>query len=287
MVASWKINYVKELSGKIAESKILAISNVMDIPSSALQVIRRNLKEKGFDLKVVRKRLLIKALEDIAKKDQNYKKIIDILRNNKRITIMLILPKEPINPFVLNKILEENKTYREARPGDVLERDIVVKAGPTNFSPGPILSEFKKFKIKTKIEGGKIAVVEDTVIARKGERVNEELAAFIKKLDIKPIPVKVKLLLVYDGKILYTEDILSTPLEKYIEDLRNAFLKAYAVTVYIGYPTKDNIRTLLKRSFENALKLSIKIGLPNKYSVKEMIRRAIRVASHIKNKFNI
>jgi len=288
MVAKWKIEYVQNLKEKLNNSAIFGISNVMDIPASSLQRIRKSLREKGFELKVVKKKLLIKALEDLVKTDRNYEKIIDILEKNKRITIMLLIPpREYANPFIINKILEENKSYREARPGDVLEEDIVVRAGPTNFQAGPILSEFKKFNIKTKVEGGKIVIVEDAVIAKKGDVVSNELADFLKKLNITPIPVKVKLLLVYDKKTLYTEDVLSIPLEKYLEDLKAAFKKAFAVSIHIGYPTKENIGILIRKSIENAYKLSIKTGIPTRYTIKDLIIRAVRIGNYIKDKLNI
>jgi len=287
MVAKWKIEYVQNLKEKLSNSLIFGISNVMDIPASSLQQIRKSLREKGFDLKVVRKKLLIKALEDLAKKDRNYEKIVDILEKNNRITMMLLIPKEYVNPFIINKILEENKSYREARPGDILDEDIVVRAGPTNFQAGPMLSEFKKFNIKTKVEGGKIIIAEDAVIAKKGDTVNRELADFLKKLNIVPIPVKVKLLLVYDKKTLYTEDVLSVPLEKYLEDLKIAFKKAFAVSIHVGYPTKENIRILVRKSVENAYKLSMKTNIPTKYTIRDLVKRAIRVGTYIKDKLNI
>jgi len=287
MVAKWKIEYVQNLKEKLSSSQIFGISNVIEIPSASLQQIRKNLREKGFELKVVRKRLLIKALEDLAKTDKNYEKIIELLRNNKRITLMLLIPNEYVNPFIINKILEESKSYREARPGDVLDEDVVIRAGPTDFQAGPMLSEFKKFNIKTKVEGGKIVIAEDTVVAKKGDVVSKELAEFLKKLNITPVPVKVKLLLVYDKKTLYTEDVLSIPLEKYIEDLKMAFKKAVVVSVHIGYPTRENINILIRKCVENAYKLSIKTNIPTKYTVKDLIRRAVIIGNYINNKFNI
>jgi len=287
MVAEWKIEYVQNLREKLGSSQIFGISNVMEIPVASLQQIRKSLREKGFELKVVKKRLLIKALEDLAKEDKNYEKIIELLKNNKKITVMLLIPKEYVNPFIINKILEESKSYREARPGDVLDEDIVVRAGPTDFQAGPMLSEFKKFNIKTKVEGGKIVIAEDAVIAKKGDVVSKELAEFLKKLNITPIPVKVKLLLVYDKKTLYTEDVLSIPLEKYIEDLKIAFKKAVVVSVHIGYPTKDSIKILIRKGVENAYKLSVKTNIPTRYTIKDLIRRAVMIGNHIKNKLNI
>lgn len=287
MVAEWKINYVKELKDKIKKSKIFFLVNVMDIPNSALQTIRKNLKAKNFEMKVVKKSLLIKSLEELSKEDKKYEKIINVLENIKRATIMLIIPKEEINPFILNKILEENKSYRAAREGDVLEEDVIVKAGPTNIVAGPVISIFKKYNIKTKVEGGKITIVEDTIIAKKGDKVSKDLADLLQKLEIKPISVRIKPILAYDGEVLYEEDILSIPLEKYLEDIKLAFKKALSLSIYIIIPTKDNIKLLIRKAHENAYKLSIKTKIPTKYTIKEILKLAINVGRKLKEKTNL
>jgi len=107
----------------------------------------------GIDVKVVKRTFSFKALEELM---ILILKIIDIIEENKRITVLLILPKEDINPFLLNKILEENKSYRSAKEGDILEEDVIIRAGPTNLTPGPVLTELKKYNIKTKVENGKL-----------------------------------------------------------------------------------------------------------------------------------
>jgi len=278
MVAPWKIEYVNNLYNELKNAKTFAIANAMDIPSSSLQEIREILKNKNINVKVVRKRLLIKALEILSKENSVYEEIIKQLKENKRITVTLLLPKEETNPFILNKILEENKTYRAARPEEIVLEDIIIPAGPTPFSPGPILSELKKFGLNVKVEGGKIVIAEEKLVAKKGEKISKDLASLLQKLNIKPIPVKLSILLVYDKGIIYTSDILSIPLEKYLEDLKNAFRKAVAVSVEIAYPTKYSIRLLLRKGYENAIKVSVKTGIPTKDSIELLLRKAMNTA---------
>jgi len=285
MVSQQKILYVNDLYSKLSSSKIIGVANVMDIPTDSLQIIRKKLKEMNIDVKVVKKNLFIKALERI--NDPNIKKMIDIIEENKRITVLLILPKEDINPFLLNKILEENKSYRAAKEGDILEEDIIIKAGPTNLTPGPVLTELKKYNIKTKVEGGKIVVIEDTLVAKKGQKVDSGLVSLLQKFNITPIPVKIKLLLVYDGKTLYTYDILSTPLEEYIKQLRSGFRKAISLAVEISFPTKENIKILLTRAYQNLVKLSLNTGIPTKDTIKELLKIANRRSIILKEKLNI
>jgi large subunit ribosomal protein L10 len=285
MVSQQKILYVNDLYSKLSNSKVIGIANIMDIPTNSLQVIRKKLKEMGIDVKVVKKNLFIKTLERI--NDPNIKKMIDIIEENKRITVLLILPKEDINPFLLNKILEENKSYRSAKEGDILEEDVIIRAGPTNLTPGPVLTELKKYNIKTKVENGKIVITEDAVVAKKGQKVDSGLVSLLQKFNITPIPVKIKLLLVYDGKTLYTYDILSTPLEEYINQLRSGFRKAISLTIEISFPTKENIKILLTKAYQNLVKLSLNTGIPTKDTIKELLKIANRRSITLKEKLNI
>ncbi|PVU71396.1 50S ribosomal protein L10 [Candidatus Nanobsidianus stetteri] len=285
MVSQQKILYVNDLYSKLSNSKVIGIANIMDIPTNSLQVIRKKLKEMGIDVKVVKKNLFIKTLERI--NDPNIKKMIDIIEENKRITVLLILPKEEINPFLLNKILEENKSYRSAKEGDILEEDVIIRAGPTNLTPGPVLTELKKYNIKTKVENGKIVITEDALVAKKGQKVDSGLVSLLQKFNITPIPVKIKLLLVYDGKTLYTYDILSTPLEEYINQLRSGFRKAILLAVEISFPTKENIKILLTKAYQNLVKLSLNTGIPTKDTIKELLKIANRRSITLKEKLNI
>ena len=278
MVAPWKVEYVNNLVEELKKSPTFAIANAMDIPSRSMQQIRKSLKQNNVYVKVVKKTLLIKALERLAQESPKYKEIIEFLEKQKRITITLLIPQKDLNPFKLYRMLEENKSYRAARPGDIAPNDIVIPSGPTPFTPGPILSTLKKFGLKTKVEGGKIVITEDKVIAKKGEEISFEIADLLNKFGIEPIEVKLNIVLAYDKGIIYTEDILSIPPEKYIEDIQKAFRKAVALSLEITLPTKYSAELLFKRAFENAVKLSLKTGIPSKDTIKLMLRKAIATA---------
>ncbi|MFN7106441.1 MAG: 50S ribosomal protein L10, partial [Pyrobaculum sp.] len=52
-----------------------------------------------------------------------------------------------LNPAEVVKLVARHSVQRAARPGDKAPFDIIVPAGPTNASPGPIISKFGKLKI--------------------------------------------------------------------------------------------------------------------------------------------
>lgn len=279
MVAPWKVEYVERLNNTIKDAKVFAIANVIDIPSSSMQRIRKSIKDKGVEIKIVRKRLLLRALKDIAKEKEGIKKIADLLDKEKRITVALIIPKNTdMNPFKLYKIFDENKSYRAARVGDIAPNDIVIPSGPTQFTPGPILSVLKKFGLKTKVEGGKIVITEDAVVARKGDEISYDLADLLSKFGIEPIEVKIRILYAYDNGLIYTEDILSIPPEKYIEDLKTAILYSIKLGKKLGIPTKDTIKLLLKDAIKHVITLSIKTGFVTKDNIELLLRKSISEA---------
>lgn len=48
------------------------------------------------------------------------------------------------------------------------------------------MSKFGKLKIPIKVQDGKIWIVRDTVVVKKGDKINEDAAEILKKLNIKP-----------------------------------------------------------------------------------------------------
>lgn len=289
MVSKQKILFVNNLKETLKDKIIIAIADVSSIPASSLQQIRKILKSEGYYIKFVRKRLLIKSLEQLKDQDPKLEELINSIKSNKKYATLLLLPSKEINPFDLYKFLQQNKSYRAARVGDVLDSDVIIRAGPTNFTPGPILTDLKKFGIKTKVEGGKVVIAEDAVVAKKGDVVNQDLLSLLQKFDIKPIPVVLKLILVYNKKngIIYTEDILSIPLETYVEQIKSGFRKSIALTLEIGYPTKDNIKLLLTRTYQYSKNLALKTDLISKDTIKDLLIKSLRISNALKSKTNI
>ena len=48
-----------------------------------------------------------------------------------------------INPFKLNSILSQKKCFG-IKGGDIASKEIIIPAGNTGITPGPVLSEFKE-----------------------------------------------------------------------------------------------------------------------------------------------
>src|SRR3989338_2085586 len=111
----------------------------------------------------------------------------------------LLLKKE--NPFSLYKILKKSKSSASAKAGQIAPRDIIVPAGPTPFTPGPVISEFAALGIKAGVEGGKVAVKQDTTACKEGKPINAPLASMLARLGIEPMEIGLNLVAVFENGV--------------------------------------------------------------------------------------
>ncbi len=282
MVNPAKVEEVNKLKELISNAKVVAIANIKGIPTDALQQIRKEAR-KIANLRVSKKRLMARAL-----KEKGLEKLAERLMEEKDITPMLVTTNE--NIFKLAKLFMEKKVNVPAKPGMIAPKDIVIPAGPTTLPPGPALTELKALGVKTKITGGKIEITEDKVVVKEGEVISPRVANVLAMLGIKPIEVSIKLLGAVEGGIYYDEETLSTPLDKYVEDLKNAFLEAKALALEIGFPAKEVIEDLLVKAEREARALGIEAAIPEKDLIEDILisaeRKALALYDEIKDKLN-
>ncbi|MBI2653039.1 50S ribosomal protein L10, partial [Candidatus Woesearchaeota archaeon] len=161
------------------------------------------------------------------------------------------------NPFRLSKTLQKSKSPSPAKAGQTAPRDIVVNKGATSFAPGPIIGELALAGIKAGVEGGKVAIKEDTVIVKAGEKIKPKVAEILTRLGIQPMEVGLDLVAVYENGLVYTKDILSIDEAEYKNRLTNASRWAFNLANYVSYPTKETIRLLIGNAYNDAKALGI------------------------------
>jgi len=220
--------------------KTIGVLDTANLPSAQLQRLRSKLK-KHLLIRITKKALMELALEKVQKTD------IKQLKAYLECYPALIFTNE--NPFTLCKIVSKNKTNVAAKIGQTAPKDITIQKGPTPFSPGPIISEFGQAGIKTTVEGGKIAIKEDITLLKKGELFTKEKANIAAKLGIKPIEIGLKLVALYEDGRVYSGDVLDINEQDYINKLAGADTHAKNLALFVVYPTKETIISLLQKAF--------------------------------------
>lgn len=267
-IPSRKIKIVKELTELIKKHKVIAIANLYGLRSNQLQELRRILREKAI-IKVAKNTLMRRAIDNCLDLKPGIDKLIPYLKGQNAFIFL------NDDPFSLILTLNKHKIMADAKPGDVAPNDVIIFAGNTGLPPGPIMSKFSMFKIPVKIEEGSIWITKDTVVVRKGEVINADLADLLKRLGIKPIEVKLDVKAAYfDGLVLSSDD-LYIDLDKYKEELAEAQMRALALSVNIAFPTKENATLLVSKAVREARALAVASAIP----VPELIPQVIQYAN--------
>jgi len=247
-VAEWKKKAVDDYAKKISKAKVVGIVDLTSLPAAQFAGMRKSLRGK-VDILMGRKRLFKLALDKV--KDRPG---IESLKEKLSGIPAFILTSE--NPFVLYKMLEKSKSNAFAKAGSVAPKDIIIKAGPTSFAPGPIIGELGTVGLKAGIENGKVAIKQDAVVAKEGSVINDKLASILMRLGITPMEIGLNLTYAYADGAIFDKKILAVDESKYIADIAQCARDAFNLAFSAAYVTADNRELLIQKAFTDAKSLA-------------------------------
>ncbi len=248
------------------EYKVLAISNLNKVRASQLMQLRKKFRA-DMKLRVVKNKVVQRAFE----------KIDDIPRLpefSNRLEGQCLLLFTNTNPFRLNLIFDKSKIFLPAKGGDIAPTEIIVHAGNTGITPGPVLSEFKEANVPTKIDQGSIWVVKDTRVARPGDQISQKLASLLSKLDIKPIEAGISVSSALADGLLFTEEDLKIDLDAFVKEMAKGAFEGLNLAIVCGYLTPETVRPLILQAGDEALNLSVSAGYLTKDTIKPILLNA-------------
>jgi len=256
-----KVRIVNELKELFSKYETLFVIDLHGTSNKVVQEYRFWLRRRGSRIIKAKNTLVLIALRQLMGG------VDEKLRNLFTGENLLIFTNE--NPYELAKWIWENGVRREAMPGDIAPFDLVAPAGNTNMGPGPIMSKFGKLKIPIRVQDGKIWIVKDTVVVKKGDKVNEDAAEILKKLNIKPIfeSLKIKTAII-KGKYLIPGEELKLDTKAYRSMFEDAVRYALNLAVNAAYPTPEVLRVSIMKAYTEALNLAVNA----RYATPEAIR---------------
>lgn len=251
-VSESKKKEVEDIKRLIKEYKVIGIVNLEKLPAFNLMKIKSQLKGKIL-LKYSKKRLIKIAFDE--SNDENIKNLRDKLVG----IPALIFTNE--DPFKLFQLLKKSKSQASAKAGDIAPREIIIPAGPTEFTPGPMIGELGQMGIKTAVEGGKIVIKLDKLLVKEGEIINAKNAELMSKLKIEPMEIGLNLVLTYGNNEILVRSVLDIDVDKYSENIRLATGESLGLAMEIGYITNETIELLIKKAAIEYLGISGKVDL--------------------------
>ena len=260
-----KAEEVEALASFIDKYNVLVVASLYKVRSMQLQALSKKFRG-DVQMRVAKNTILRRALE--ASKKEGVGALSDAITGSN----VLLLTN--MNPFRLSLLLDRNKIKMSAKVGDVAPDDILIAAGNTGLPPGPAISELSEAGIRTRIESGSVYVLQDTVVAKKGEPIQAKVASVLSKLGIKPLEVGLSVIAAFDGGLVFKADDLHIDLDEIRKELVTAFGSALGLSVNVGFPTPDNVRFILQRAQAGAQSLAVAAGYASSGTVGSLLSKA-------------
>ncbi len=260
-----KTNAVEEIKEILSEYKSIGVASLHKARAAQLQELKKKLSGK-VRMRVLKNSLLTRAIENMG--ETGLKKLMDHLQGSN------LLLFTDLNPFKLAILLEKGKVKTTAKSGDIAAMDIIIPAGNTGQPPGPIISQLNSVGLPTRIESGSVWVSKDTLVVRKGESINERLAAVLSKLGVKAVEAGLSMTAVYDDGLMIAGDQLKVDIEETRRNIEQSHGNAFALSLSIAYPTTENISALLQTLHQKAYALSLGAAVPTKENIGDLLRKA-------------
>lgn len=264
---AWKTEVLRELKEKLLSSRVVGVLNFEGFPAHLFQRVRERLRGKG-EILVARDTLIRLALSEASKERRGLEGLSEHVREQSAL-LFTDLP-----PVKLNRLLREEREKAPARPGRVSSTDVVIRAGETDFPPGPVVSELQRAGVKARVQAGKVVVMEDFTVVRKGEVITKEKADLLLKLGVEPVDLLLKLRAAYADGLIFSGDLLELDEETVRGELARAHQEALALALALEYPTPLTVPQLLLKSWQGALALARALEYPTRETLPELLTRA-------------
>jgi large subunit ribosomal protein L10 len=251
-IPEWKVKDVEELVEMISNSRVVGVVGVREIPADNLQQMRGSLRG-NVEIRMVRNTIARRALEASA---PEVRPLADFIEDQ----TALIFSND--NPFKLSGLLEKGKQPMPIKAGARAPKDIVIEAGVTSFSPGPMVGKLQAAGIPAAIKGGKVVINQKITLAKEGEVVVAKTADILKTMEIFPRNVGLELRAAYEGGLIFKAKDLSINVEAQIQELFAASAKAFGFAVEIGYATPKTVGPMLQKAQTRARALVLEAGIP-------------------------
>jgi large subunit ribosomal protein L10 len=274
MVSERKKQIVSELKQLVKDYPIIGVVNMQSLPAPQLQSLRTSLRGK-VEIRMTRRRLLRMALEGSPSEK---------LGEHMEGMPALLFTRE--NPFALYRIIQKNKSSAPAKAGQVAPNDILIQAGPTPFAPGPVIGELGAIGLKTGVEGGKVAIKEDSVVCKKGEAIKGGVADVLRRLGVEPMEIGLHVTAVFENGTIFMADQLFIDEGAFKDKLLSGISSARNLAVECVYPANDIIELLVQKAHREAKAVAIDADIVSSEFIEELLGKGEREALALKGATN-
>ena len=251
-VSTRKEKFVTEIIEDLSNYNTIGLIEMESIGAGTVQKLRSELRGKA-KIKVAKNTLIKKALEMV----ENLSGAENL---SERIEGPVALLFTDDSPYKIANYLEKNKVPAKAKAGQISPKSVTVKKQNTGEPPGTIISELNSVGLPTRIEGGTVAIPDDTEVLQEGDRVSATLAAILGRLGIEPFEVGLSLILALESGDIIEKSDLIIDFDAYLNDLAFAHQQAINLSVNSAILTDVTTGLILGQAKQKAMALAASIG---------------------------
>ena len=271
--------FLKELNDCFEKYSVVGVVDITSLPAQQFQGIRSLLSKRAKVL-IMKKNLIQISIKGFENKFKNITKLLENLDG----IVGLVFTNE--NPFKIFKFINKNKSQAKAKAGQIAPNDIIVPAGPTSFSPGPIIGELGALKIKAGINAGKVEIKEDCIVAKEGEEISEKLSGVLSRLDIKPMEIGLNIKVLYEDECLYSKSVLNVDEKEILDSIKNGARDSNLLAIGLNYVTSENVNYFISKGYRESLAIAFDINYVSKDTIKKLIQKASCQNSVLESRVN-
>jgi large subunit ribosomal protein L10 len=250
-VAPRKLEIVANLKKHLEAHNTIGIVEMEGIGAKTVQKLRADLRGKA---KIIgaKNTLMRKALDET--KVKNAEKLKEFVKGS----VAFLFTND--SPYSIGSYLAKNKVQAPAKAGQISPIDVVVPKLNTGMPPGTIISELNAVGLPTRIEGGTVAVPQDTQVLSPGDRISSTLASILTRLGIEPFFVGLSLdVVLEEGEIIDGADLV-LDFDVIRDELIHAHQSAVALSLGAGILTSETAPQVLASVYSKALAVAAEIG---------------------------
>ena len=264
-IPSEKYETVQETVELINQYEIIAAADLNKVTSAMLQDMRKQLRGRH-QFKVVKNTLMRISMEQAGKEGTR-----EFIEQVSGPNVFLFTNG---NPYRVAMELNANKVKVFAKAGDIAMNDILLSAGNTGLSPGPLIGKFGALGVRTRIEAGNIWIATDATVCKKGQEISENLADLLQRMDVRASEMGLSIKAVYEkGEVLLGEDLI-LDLDAYRTQLAQAVGGAYKVAIEAAYVTPETLPSIIAKAVLQARTVAVEAEWPTPETIELLIAKA-------------
>jgi len=257
-----KKNFCDKLNTLLRKYKKIMVLQADNVGSNQMQKVRIALRGKA-EFIMGKNTMMRKMIRSLAEENDKLSAILYCITGN----VGLLFTDCDFD--TIDNMISTNRVPAVAKAGAMAPMDVWIPNGLTELDPAQT-AFLQVLGIATKITKGKIEILSDVHVVKKGERVGSSEAALLQKLDIRPFTYGLEILYLYDDGAVLDKDVMKISRDDIIRSLLSGVSNVAAVSLQIGIPTLASTPHSIINAYKNVLAVSVETAytFPNAEKVK-------------------